>query len=220
MSDHLRSRFVGLCGRIAPDASEEGAALAFLVLEALYAHEGPNPRAYHTLRHISECLDRFDEHRDLAEHPDAVEFAIYAHDAVYDARRRDNEARSAAVAAMLLDNLRGPSAFADRVGRLIEATTHNRAGSDGDEKLLIDVDLSVLGAPAARYDEYAVAVRKEFCHADDALYRAGRRAFLRSMLARTTLYCLPAFRDRFEARARENMALELRTLEPEPSAAG
>lgn len=214
MAEPLRTRFADLCERIAPGASSEGAGLAYLILESLYANEGPGPRAYHTLRHVAECLALFDEHRGLAEHPDAVEFAIYAHDAVYDATRKDNEARSAAVAAMLLDNLKGPSAFADRVSRLIGATTHSRAGADADEKLLIDVDLSILGAAGPRYDEYAVGVRKEFAHADGALYRAGRRAFLRSMLARAAIYTLAEFRERFEGRARANMELELRTLEP------
>jgi len=53
-------------------------------------------RRYHTLQHLEECFARFDELRALAEHPRDVELAIWFHDAIYDTRRSDNEARSAA----------------------------------------------------------------------------------------------------------------------------
>jgi predicted metal-dependent HD superfamily phosphohydrolase len=212
MRTPLGARFVALCGRLCPDASPGGAELAYLVLESLYAHGGGSPRLHHTLRHVAECLEALDAAREEAEYADEVEFALYAHDAVYDARRKDNEARSAAVAAMLLHDLGAPAEVNERVCGLIEATAHTRVGPGRDERLIVDADLSILGSEAGRYDEYAVAIRKEFAHADDALYRAGRCAFLRAMLARERVFALGAMRDRYEAAARRNMGVELGSL--------
>ena len=218
MVSPLQTRFVALCGRLAPAASPEGAELAFLVLESLYAHGGSGPRLHHTLRHVAECLEALDLGRAHAEHADEVEFALYAHDAVYDAKRKDNEARSAAVAAMLLHDLGAAPGVNERVCRLIEATSHARPGEDRDAQLMIDVDLSILGSESGRYDEYAVAIRKEYAFADDALYRTGRCAFLRTMLARPAIFTVGALRERFEGAARRNMGVELGSLAPAPAA--
>ena len=75
-------------------------------------------RRYHTLQHLEECFARFDELRALAEHPRDVELAIWFHDAIYDTRRSDNEARSAAW---------GRSVAGERVHDLVMATRHEAA---------------------------------------------------------------------------------------------
>jgi predicted metal-dependent HD superfamily phosphohydrolase len=159
-----------------------------------------------------------DEFRALAENPDAIEFAIFVHDAIYDASRKDNESRSAILGAMLLDQLGAQAAFVSRVDALVAATSHTRSGHAGDEALIVDLDLSILGADPTRYDEYAVGVRNEYAHADASTYRVGRCAFLRSMLARDRLFTNENVRDRFESQARSNMQVELGSLVPRISA--
>lgn len=63
-------------------------------LRRRYAEPG---RAYHNWRHIEELLAQFDAHAGQIEHPLAFRFAILFHDAIYDPRAADNEARSAAL---------------------------------------------------------------------------------------------------------------------------
>lgn len=210
--DRLLTRWTRLLARVAPVAGDTGADLAFHVVESLYAHP---PRHYHTLDHAADCLDQLDAFRRHAEDPDAVEYALFLHDAVYVPARKDNEARSAAVAAMLADHVGARSGLADTAARLIAATAHTRPGSTPDECLVIDLDLTVLGADAKRYDDYAVAIRREYFFADDAEYRVGRCAFLRSMLARPQIFSTLAVREMFEKTARQNLTIELSSLDPD-----
>lgn len=61
-------------------------------------------RHYHNLAHIEAMLALAGEYRKLLGDPEAVEAAIWFHDAVYDSRAKDNEAQSAALA----EKARGP----------------------------------------------------------------------------------------------------------------
>lgn len=207
----LEKRFIELCSRIAPGAANEGGAFAFHLLRACYSY--PH-REYHSLRHVEECLGTLDAFRDLAADADALEFAIFVHDAIYEATRKDNEARSAILGAMLLDQMGAPAERTAKVSSLVAATSHTRSGLAGDEALIVDIDLAILGAEPTRYDEYAVGIRKEYAHADASAYRVGRCAFLRAMLARERLYTNEPVRDRFEKQARTNLTIELESLSP------
>ncbi|MGV7705362.1 HD domain-containing protein, partial [Mycobacterium kansasii] len=85
---------------------------------------------------------------------EAVELAAWFHDAVYEIGRDDNEDRSAALARQLL----AESTDRDEVARLVLATkSHKVAADDVNAAVLSDADLSVLGAPALRYRQYADA---------------------------------------------------------------
>ena len=71
--------------------------------ELVRAYAAPD-RHYHDLRHIEALLGLADAYADAIVDRDAVEAAIWFHDAIYDTRRNDNEARSAELAiARLVD---------------------------------------------------------------------------------------------------------------------
>ena len=71
--------------------------------------------------------------------------------------------------------------------------------------LLADIDLSILGATAERFDEYEVQVRQEYAWVPGPLFRRKRGAILQAFLARPSLYSTPWLRGRFEAQARSNL---------------
>jgi len=184
-------------------AAGDGAA----VRDALLASYREPQRSYHTLQHLRECIDRFAACIDLARHPGEVEIALWFHDAVYDVHRHDNERRSADWARDTLAGAGAATAIA-RVDALVMATRHATATpGSADEELLVDIDLAILGADAARFAEYAAQIRREYAHVADAEFRARRSAVLAAFLARDPIYRTARLRTELEARARTNLAL-------------
>jgi predicted metal-dependent HD superfamily phosphohydrolase len=170
-------------------------------------------RRYHTLQHLRECLAHFEAAASLAVHPAEVELALWFHDAVYDPQRADNEERSAEWAWRSMLAAGCPQEPAQRVQALVLATRGHAASDDPDTRLLLDIDLAILGAAPGRYDEYATQVRAEYAHVPDAAFRAGRARVLAGFLERPRLYATNAFHDALEHRARENLAREVAGLQ-------
>lgn len=163
-------------------------------------------RAYHTRRHLAECFAHWDAVRAAAERPGEVELALWYHDAVYDPRRGDNEERSAALAAEAMQRAGLDPGARARVHGLILATRHAEGTLEGDAALLTDVDLAILGAPPARFDEYEREVRQEYAWVPMPIFRRKRRAVLEAFLARPRLYATEHFRRTLEPQARANLA--------------
>ncbi len=182
---------------LSPDAS---------LFEALLAAYAQPQRHYHCLQHLEECLALFEQVRDLAEHPEEVEIALWFHDAVYDVRGTTNERQSADWAVRALLSCEASQPTQNRVEQLVMATQHDAAPVDGDERLLVDIDLSILGAAPERFTEYDRQIRAEYSWVPEAVYSMKRKAVLSSFLARPSIYSTPYFRERLEAQARINLS--------------
>lgn len=191
--------------------------------EQLFAAYQTPPRYYHTIDHVAEVASHFDRvATDLAwQRPDEVLLAILFHDAIYRAGASDNERASADLARTCIERFL-PSADIDRqrVAELIELTaSHGRRDGpvDGDAALFLDCDMAILGAAPADYRRYAAAVAREFQpHIPEAMYRAGRQAFLARVLMSPRIFLSEYFHDRLDAAARANLAEELEQLKNRP----
>ncbi len=173
---------------------------------------GQTQRRYHTLQHLAECLLLYERHRGLARHPAEVELALWFHDAVYDVRGHDNEARSAAWARIELEAAGVGAEPIARIDALIMATCHRALPVGVDQQLLVDIDLSILGAASARFQEYEQQVRAEYAWVPRWVFRRKRRELLQEFLARAPIYSQPELRASLEAQARENLAQSIRQL--------
>ena len=180
-------------------------------LEAAYAE--PH-RRYHTRAHIEACLKLLDEVQGLSAHErQLLAWAIWWHDAVYDPKAADNEARSADWAEADLGEMGVPPADRAEVARLIRLTAgHEVAPDDRLGAVLVSIDLAIIGAPPAAYDAYARAVRAEYAHVPEDLWRTGRGRVLQRFLDAPVIFPDPGLRARFEPQARANLARELATL--------
>jgi predicted metal-dependent HD superfamily phosphohydrolase len=168
-------------------------------------------RGYHDTRHLVEVLDRLDELGAAGEPFDhePVLLAAWFHDAVYDGQP-DAEERSAQWALCALAD----HTDAAEVARLVRLTEHHKP-TEGDANgcVLSDADLAILAATTERYAEYAEDVRREYAHVPDDLFRLGRAAVLRDLLAKESLFHTAHARRHWEARARANVEAELSRLD-------
>jgi len=173
--------------------------------EKLLAAYGESQRHYHALQHLEECIAHFDGAVDLATQPGEVEIALWFHDAVYDPQGKDNERRSADWAEQVLRDCGAAKAVRQRVHALIMATCHDAEPTDADQRLLVDIDLAILGAPAPRFAQYDQQVRAEYAWVPAFLYRMKRAEILKGFLARQPIYHTEHFRQRYEEQARANL---------------
>jgi predicted metal-dependent HD superfamily phosphohydrolase len=169
-------------------------------------------RAYHTLHHISECLELLQQVQGLVESSASIELAIWFHDAIYDPRKSDNELRSAEWAKRELKRAGAPAVLQDRIVSMILVTCHDGDPQSPDEELLSDIDLAILGTGMKRFDDYERQVRQEFQHVPKQQFRAGRRKILAGFLEREQIYFTEWFRTRREAAARANLQRSLTRL--------
>lgn len=190
-------------------ASGDGYAL----LRRLLAAYAEPQRKYHTLQHLSECLALLDRYRALALESAEVAIALWFHDSIYDIRASDNELRSAEWAEQELCEAGVAPERIARVVDLILATRHSAPPRGQDQMLLVDIDLAILGAPRARFDEYEAQIRAEYSWVPALIFRARRRKVLAEFLARDHIYSTPALRDALEGPARDNLTYALRRLD-------
>lgn len=196
-----------LVGLIAPFASSSTAP-------SLVARYREPHRHYHDVTHLTEMLEHVALVAEQFQQVRAVVYAALYHDAIYDPRRKDNEARSAELARRELTE------FLDEadlrvVSELILATAAHGAAlvqAHPDVGLFLDCDSAILGAEDGRYRAYAAGVRQEYAHVSKLMYRLGRGKFLKSMLKRPTLFHTSGFEARFGDRARRNLRAELNAL--------
>lgn len=172
----------------------------------LVAAYGQPERHYHTLNHIADCLDQLDACSLPADRADPMALALWFHDAVYNWRSKTNEADSAAWADDFLSGCDASPELRTQVVDLILATRHFVPEPlVGDQVLLVDIDLSILGRAPDVYDRYEAAIGQEYKWVPKVTYRRERRAVLRSFLARDAIFQTERFQLRYEAQARKNL---------------
>ncbi|OUS26469.1 hypothetical protein A9Q99_18210 [Gammaproteobacteria bacterium 45_16_T64] len=184
---------------------DESSELCFDTLCTLY--QEPH-RYYHTFDHLSQMLWQLD----LADITCvSVRWATFYHDAYYIPGDPENEQRSADLARNHLLLMGVEEKIIHDIEEMIIATKTHTASKDDNEDLcaLLDVDMAILGVANKDYAAYCEKVRLEFSVIDEALYRAGRKRFLESVLAQDRIYLTDYFFSEFELQARKNMEREL-----------
>jgi predicted metal-dependent HD superfamily phosphohydrolase len=206
--DFLQARWGELCSRYGA-----GESVVDSVFQTIVDQYSSKDRAYHTLSHIQSLLTMSEPLREKFQDYEAVCFAIWFHDVIYDTRRSDNEEKSAEFAAEALTRVGVPEPTVAAAREMILATKHHRGADLGwDAKAFLDLDTSILGAPGAAYREYSSAIRKEYSWVLDFLFRKGRRKVLKDFLERDRIYFTEEIGSKYEAQARQNIAEELNAL--------
>jgi predicted metal-dependent HD superfamily phosphohydrolase len=202
-------RWATMWSRLGAGAGSYGATVFQAVIQA---YSEPH-RRYHTLVHLQDCLQQFDTACSLAMHPVEVEAALWFHDAIYDPRSSENEARSAQWAQEALQDAGVSTEIAQRVADLVLVTRHHACPVGTDACVLVDIDLSILGRAPAEFDVYERQIREEYAWVPEPTFRQRRADILQSFLTRRVIYETPLFQSRYEAQARQNLARSIARLQ-------
>ncbi|MES3005174.1 MAG: pantetheine-phosphate adenylyltransferase [Patescibacteria group bacterium] len=181
-----------------------------ILLEVLSRYSESH-RAYHDLIHIVNMLDELDLIVTKEGFSIALRLAIWYHDVVYETKSKDhpvvadNEERSAYKAQLDMEQMGLPCNLIQEVKRLILVTKHADTPSDHDAKLLMDLDLMILGKTAEEFDEYEAGIRIEYEWVPETTFSTKRAQILQSFLNRKMIYSTPIFQEKYEGSARTNL---------------
>ena len=202
MGHAIHETFLNLIGNYSSDV--EYNAKCWNEIERNYT--APS-RHYHNLEHLENMLAELEEVKGEVENMDTLVFALFYHDVVYNAKKNDNEHQS----ALFLEKSLTKTSFPHSKEAMlqIELTKEHLLSDDHDTNILLDLDLSILGAPPEVYTRYAENIRKEYQMYPDFMYRTGRKKVLKSMLELPALFKTDFFKTRYEEAARENLRREI-----------
>jgi len=204
----MKGEFVKLWRKMGVKGNPEE---AFDFLNRLYSN--PN-RYYHNLNHIKSCLDELNYAKEegIGKNLNAVEFATWYHDAIYDTKSKKNEEESALLAYHTCQEAELPLIFAQNVHDLVLVTKHNTTPKNIDEEIITDIDLAIFGKPLREFEKYEEGIRKEYLWVPKDKFKEGRSKILQGFLDRPTIYCTSFFRERYEKQARINLKNSIEKL--------
>ncbi len=169
------------------------------------AHAEPH-RYYHTSSHISACLRHLHSVRGEVDDWKSIALAFWFHDAIYKPFSATNERDSTDWAIEFLEGNNASAKDINKIEDLIMATCHDAKTTEKDAQILVDIDLSILGAMPEIYDVYERNIRKEYRRVPKFIYRKKRKEILQGFLDRSKVYGTDHFSRLWEAQARENLA--------------
>jgi pantetheine-phosphate adenylyltransferase len=209
--EFLRGRFRNLCLKFSADRN------CSEVFNDLYLRYQEPHRSYHRPSHIKICLNELEPVREFAQDPNALEFALFYHDAVYDSAKgdlgSDDEGKSADLAEKDITQKLGLSCeFARRVAALILATKHRDIPLESDHKLIADIDLAIFGRSARLFDIYERQIREEYSWVSWEEFASARKRILQRFLDRG-VYLTPFFVERYERQATLNLKRSIDSLQ-------
>jgi predicted metal-dependent HD superfamily phosphohydrolase len=197
----LGERFRALWASCLPPGVKMDATPVYEDLVGRYTEPG---RHYHGWAHLAHCLQEFDRAAAQMENPNAVELALWFHDAVYVPGAVDNEQRSAELFRQRGNPWFSPT-LVEKVCELILITMHRQSPDEDDESYVVDIDLSSFAVQWSNFLGDARNVRKEQADVPDSAYYPAHAKFLKMLLNRPSIFHTAFFYERYEESARQNI---------------
>lgn len=183
---------------------------SFARLVNAYSEEG---RYYHTLDHIDQCLGVFQQLAKNLDYPFFVAYAIWFHDYFYAPGGTENEYRSADYAESFFRKAQLTKFIAPVRDLILATSTHRREGRQDIYKvMMLDVDLSILGAEPIEFRRYEQGIRKEYAFVPEEVYRKKRSEILEQFLNSKPLFRTDYCKQRFEQQAEVNLKESIERL--------
>ena len=209
MINHLHKQWISLTSTF----TEDNVLIETYWLE-LQKHYTSASRHYHDFSHIAHMLAQAETIKHALENLNAFKFAIWYHDIIYKATKKNNEEKSANFAKKRLKSFDFDDIFIKNVEKLIISTKKHEVLNlaNLDNAYLLDIDLSILGSDWEVYKVYIKNIRKEYKIYPSFVYNPGRKKVLQHFLERETLYFTELFKTQYESQARKNLKREIELL--------
>jgi predicted metal-dependent HD superfamily phosphohydrolase len=203
----LQDKFYKTMSAILPDQERKSPSVLFNKITILYSDPC---RHYHTLEHIQDLLIKLEENQKALmlwpNEINALELAIWYHDAIYEPHKKNNELQSAIFFHDEITQYTGTGY--ELVENLIMSTNMELKSKNYLEHIMRDLDMSILGAEKSKYNQYKEGVRKEYEPIyGKGKYRSGRMNFLKQLMD-NDIFQIQLFRDKYEDRAKYNVEHE------------
>lgn len=195
----LRERFRDLWKRVKAKGDPDK------VFDQLVSRYSETHRYYHNLDHWQFGLEQLDLIREVAERPDLIELAWAFHDSIYVIGKSDNEEQSCRLAIKTIKKAGLDGGKQVLVGALIMTTKHNEVPISTDQRIIVDMDLAILGQAPEVFDQYERNVRAEYQSVDDETFWAVRKGILQGFLDRRQIYSTSRFQVLYADQACENL---------------
>jgi predicted metal-dependent HD superfamily phosphohydrolase len=153
------------------------------IFNKLIATYSEKQRAYHTVQHLYECLVLLESIRADLNDANAIALALWFHDAAQD------------LSIEIIQNIK----------RWIVATQKHESTNELDLQFLLDIDLAILAASPARFEEYEQQIQKEYAWVNPEIYSLKRKEVLAHFYQTEPLYQTEYFQQNFEQRAKSNL---------------
>lgn len=173
--------------------------------EALIKAYSEKHRAYHTLEHIEACLRHLSDVKEFTDAHQEIALALWFHDAIYKPLSGINEEVSADWAKEFLLSVGADTDIINRIYNLIILTKEHVAPETNDAKIMLDIDLSILGTSPHIYAQFEKDVRFEYKRVPSFIFKKKRKEILHRFLEKPKIYQTAYFFERLEIRARENL---------------
>ena len=175
----------------------------FVFLKQKYSEKH---RFYHNLGHINKCLRELNEYvLNNSILLNEIEFAVWYHDILYDPKKQDNEEESVKIAQDVCRESNLSATFGKTVEKLILSTKHLKEPEELYEKIIVDVDLAILGSDTIQYDEYESNIRNEYSFVNNLDFAIGRKNILKRFIEKKHIFNTEYFQNKYEIIARNNL---------------
>jgi predicted metal-dependent HD superfamily phosphohydrolase len=190
------------------------AEIAEEIYDRLYLEYSDWSRHYHNLSHILSMLKLSEKYAAEIKKNNQFDLAIWFHDAIYNAKKKDNEIQSAELLVQLMQPYLVKEDLMFIKSLILSTANHVPLSlEDSDHHFFLDFDLAVLSADRTVYQLYSDAIKEEYkTFFSFLVYGGGRKRVLESFYSRSSLYFSPVFKNLYEQQARENIAWEIGQL--------
>jgi pantetheine-phosphate adenylyltransferase len=124
-------------------------------LKRMYSHPS---RGYHNWEHVDNVLYHIEQSTGYDDNGMVLKIAALFHDAIYDSRATDNEAKSAELVRDI--NLSDP--LKKRIMDIILFTTYTREPETEEESIFIDADLSIFNGTQEEMVAFELGILHEY----------------------------------------------------------